>query len=369
MYSKVDVQIMKQFDRMAKIKQIYASVGDGTSFWDLVDGSADQTYENMITGSTITAMDTLFDEANIGSIASIWFTLHDSYYTTDLSLSNLTGYLSSKHIRVNEDCAQVYYEVYSSRLAARYVAADQDKTANILMTFDNTDTPKYSTLPASLDTTFGNTPIGCKVTTSPTGTDIIFDITVKNTNGETFVFHDVTIPVGTDDTGYLYGYNPNTGAYGTGYEVATDYFDIFFETAVTSEFYPVIGEARLDPSVNSTLAAGATTIGLLDNDSSKLVGFSPNGFLVILDTETSANFETTDTDYDEGIYRMDYVQIGSLDGNVVTIASALLHDYNYSTCVVYPCFNGITAFSLDALSNTTDGVFKITPVDDRTPAL
>jgi hypothetical protein len=364
--SKVNVQIIKQLDRFAKIKQIYASVADGTNFWTLVDNTGNEAYENKIMGSDMTALDTALNTANVGGRCTAWFNSHNTYFNADLEVSGLSGFLDSFHLRVNEDMAQCYYEYYGARLDPKYVFADQEKTANVLMTFDNTESPKYTTVPATLNSNFGNTPLGIRVVDSPT-VDLIFDITVKNSTGETFAFTDVTLAAGDDSDGYLYGYNPEAGVYGTGFETSSDFFDIFFKTNITAEFPIIIGETTL---YSSTVAAGATSIIVNNNNGSSLTGFKANTYAVIVDTTNPDNFDEDDADYNSGIYRLEYIKISSISGNTLTLSTGLKHSYNSTTAKIFPCFTGVTAFALSGSNtNTTDGEFKIVPVSDREPSL
>jgi len=368
-HSKVNVQIIKQLDRFAKIKQIYASVAEGTKFWTLVDDSQDENYENKVIGSDMTALDTALNTASVGSLAGAWFNSHNTYFNSDLSVSGLTGYLDSLHLRVNEDFAESYFEYYGARLDPKYIFADQDKDANILMSFDNTESTKTSTLPTSLNSRFGNSPLGIKVTSAPT-VDVVFDITVKNSAGTTFQFTDVTLEATADSDGYLYGYNPTAGVYGTGYETSSDFFDIFYKTSNTAKFPIIIGETTLDPGSSASVSAGSTTITLVDNNGGNLTGFATNTYALIVDTTNPDNFDEDDSDFNSDVYRMEYIKITQVVGNTLTLANGLKHSYSSATAKVYPCFHSVSAFAFSASNtNTSDGEFAVVPVSDREPSL
>lgn len=334
-HSKVNVQIIKQLDRFAKIKQIYASVAEGTKFWTLVDDTQDEDYENRVIGSNMTALDTALNSANVGSQAGAWFNNHNIYFSSDLGVSGLTGYLDKFHLRVNEDFAESYFEYYGARLAPKYIFADQGKAKNTLMKFDNTESTKVSALPAALDARLGNSPLGIKVTSSPTE-DVVFDVAVKNSSGTTFNFSDVTIEA----------------------DVATSGFPV------------VIGETTLNHGSNASVSPGSISITVENNNNGVLTGFASGSYALIVDTTNPDNFNQGDSDYKSGVYRMEYVKVTQVNGNTLTLASGLKHSYNSASAKIYPCFQSVLAFSLGSSNtNTSDGEFVITPVSDREPSL
>lgn len=80
-------QIILQLDRIAKIRQAsLANAASGDDFWAKVDAAADETYENRVKGSSMTAIDA---ELAAGArwatpVLREWFSLHESYFGTDL---------------------------------------------------------------------------------------------------------------------------------------------------------------------------------------------------------------------------------------------------------------------------------------------
>lgn len=80
-------QIRLQLDRIAYGRQTQqAAFGTGDDFWTKVDAAADETYENRVKGSDITAIDA---ELALGGrwytpALTRWFTLHEDYFRTDL---------------------------------------------------------------------------------------------------------------------------------------------------------------------------------------------------------------------------------------------------------------------------------------------
>lgn len=94
-------QIREALDRMAKGRELsLANFGSGDDFWTLVDAAADETYENRVKGSAMTDLDTALGNGSVWGSAALaaWFTYHDSYFQTDLSISAsppLSGYLAA----------------------------------------------------------------------------------------------------------------------------------------------------------------------------------------------------------------------------------------------------------------------------------
>ena len=86
----VSLQIRKQIDRAAKGAELQqATFATGTSFWTLVDAAGDQTYENRVKGTDMTALDLgLAGASQLGTAFRTWFDKHLAYFTTDLSLSS-----------------------------------------------------------------------------------------------------------------------------------------------------------------------------------------------------------------------------------------------------------------------------------------
>lgn len=122
----VEAAIQGQFDRIAKGRQTQkAAYATGNDFWTKVDAAADETYENRIKGTTITALDTALANGTFWSVAALkaWFTLHSSYFQNDLNLASpyFTSYLASKGWRVPYEAAEAYYEAMGSRLPAQWV--------------------------------------------------------------------------------------------------------------------------------------------------------------------------------------------------------------------------------------------------------
>ena len=85
----VELQIRKQVDRLALKIEEYVQ-GTASGVWALVDAAVDETYENRVKGSDITAMDDALDIGKVGDASKVrpWFTLHAAYAVDDLGLTN-----------------------------------------------------------------------------------------------------------------------------------------------------------------------------------------------------------------------------------------------------------------------------------------
>jgi hypothetical protein len=137
----VDAVFQGQLDRIAAGRQAQkAAFATGDSFRTRVDSAADFPYEDRILGASITLMDEALASGSFWSTAALqkWFSLHASYFQTDLSLASpyFTSYLATKGWRVPYEAAEAYYEATQSRLASQLVfpkgtliASEADPTA------------------------------------------------------------------------------------------------------------------------------------------------------------------------------------------------------------------------------------------------
>ena len=314
-YTNPETQVMKQMDFLAKIKQTWtADLASQSRLWTLVDASQDVSYENATETSELSAIDTKLANAKIGSWCGDWFTLHNSYFTNVLSYPNgLISWLDARRLRVNEDFAEIYYEVYGLRLASKYVFPD-NKSSNILATLPYTGS---ATLSNSMSTNFSATRLALVGSTTLGAGNIVVDsIQAKNT------IQNVTATFANNIT-------------------------------VTADLTVYIGE-----STPSSITTSATTsIALGNNDGDALVGFSAGQYVLIVDTDP-AGFDYTE-----------FVIINSYDSvNKVIVVPALVHSYNLSTTRVYPCFNEIEAIARSSATASAGNV-TVVPVADRIPLL
>lgn len=179
-YGSVNGYIIKQMDRFAKMKKTIKDTLDAYTsyrFWVLVDAANDETYENRVKGTSITNLDSKLNEAKIGSLSQDWFTLHTSYFSQDLGLNGISGYLDKLGIRVHEDFGNVYFESSGTRLAAKYVWADQEKSTNVVYDTVNSIGPR------SLPSILGDTRVS--ITGGGTITSITFGDTFGNSTALT----------------------------------------------------------------------------------------------------------------------------------------------------------------------------------------
>lgn len=122
----VETTIQGIADRFAKGRQTTkGAFATGNDFWTRVDAAADETFENRLKGTELTALDTALEQAAFGSVASvkILFTLLNTYFQTDLGLAApyIETYLASKGWRIPYEFAQAWYEATGYRIASKYV--------------------------------------------------------------------------------------------------------------------------------------------------------------------------------------------------------------------------------------------------------
>jgi hypothetical protein len=122
----VETQIQAIFDTTAAVREtIKAAMSGRTSWWSIIDAAADETYENRVKGSDITAADSAIDDMTVWS--NNWlrrmFTLHNDYWNADLGLANpyLTSYLATVGWRIPYEAAEAYYEAIGWRVPDQWV--------------------------------------------------------------------------------------------------------------------------------------------------------------------------------------------------------------------------------------------------------
>lgn len=107
----VDGQIKRAISRYAKgVENSALDFGTlGTNpeyrFWKLIDNAEDETYENVVKGSSITTMDNILYEGGVTKCSAIasWLLAHHTYFTSTLGLTGSTpfeAYLASTMQRV-----------------------------------------------------------------------------------------------------------------------------------------------------------------------------------------------------------------------------------------------------------------------------
>jgi hypothetical protein len=83
MPSGVELAVRNQVDNLGAYKAaLRLAVTGRNSLWAMVDAAGDQTYENVLKGFSITAVDTSLGNTKFGNQINDWFTLHRDYYTT-----------------------------------------------------------------------------------------------------------------------------------------------------------------------------------------------------------------------------------------------------------------------------------------------
>jgi hypothetical protein len=108
----VQTQFQKQCDHIAAVKQAFVGAMNGrASLWSMVDAAGDETYENRVKGSTISAVDAVLSNTTLGKNLSDWFKLHTDYFNNDVSLTNIDTALTSYGWRVSERFNEFYYDI------------------------------------------------------------------------------------------------------------------------------------------------------------------------------------------------------------------------------------------------------------------
>jgi len=352
-YSKVEVQFLKQTDKFAAVKQLYASVSEGTTFWRLADAANDETYENRVKNSNLTNMDINFSDGNLGTVATTWINDHNNYFNSVLGIANVPTYLEDKHLRVNQDFAEVYFEALDTRLDPALIFPDGTKEENQLATMTCLAGPTYSkTIGGSatgttktLNTNFGDTRFGFKVDEAISGgtKELSLDFTLGNASGDTFSFSDIVIDGDATTAGLTY----------------------------------VIGECSFtadagDTSITVTIPSSPVDYSAMDLAD---MGYSVGSYVVLsrpVGYTYSAGVNTDDTDEQTTFDTVEYALITAVDEteNSITLSAALRHHYIAGSKVA-PTFNKVTAFleSATGVSDATSGSVTLLPVNDRSATL
>jgi hypothetical protein len=109
--------IIGQLDRMAKGRQsAMANYASGTDFWDRVDAAADETYENAVKGTDMTALDTALAAGAVTCTGyARWWTLHN-VYAKALGYADFGAYLTAMGIRIPYEANELAFESGYGRL-------------------------------------------------------------------------------------------------------------------------------------------------------------------------------------------------------------------------------------------------------------
>ena len=122
-------------DRYAKGRQSQQSAfATGDSFWTRVDAAADETFENRLKGTDITALDTALAQAQFGNVAAVRVlpTLLNTYFQVDLGLAapHIETYLTAKGWRVPFEFAQLWFEATGYRITSKWVFGKGTRVAS-----------------------------------------------------------------------------------------------------------------------------------------------------------------------------------------------------------------------------------------------
>jgi hypothetical protein len=112
MPSGVELAVRNQVDNLGAYKAaLRLAVTGRNSLWAMVDAAGDQTYENVLKGFSITAVDTSLGNTKFGNQINDWFTLHRDYYTTYAGITGVTDInsaLTYYRWRVPQDFNDLY---------------------------------------------------------------------------------------------------------------------------------------------------------------------------------------------------------------------------------------------------------------------
>lgn len=164
----VETTLMGLFDRWAYQKSACraAAVG-GSDTWTRVDAAADETFENRVKGSDLTALDNAIETMKLGQLTDLRGVLGDiqTYCTQDLGLSGLDAYLTAKRWRVDAKFAALWTEAARSALSAANIHGDADAGASAPGTLLGTLTRGGSIASAAdISTSYGVSAIRGRVT-------------------------------------------------------------------------------------------------------------------------------------------------------------------------------------------------------------
>lgn len=349
-YSRVEVQILKQTDKFAAVKQLYSSVAEGTTFWRLADAANDETYENRVKNSSMSMMDFNFSNGNVGAVATAWINDHNRYFNNVLGLANLPAYLSDNHTRVNEGFADIYFEALGARIDPVLIFSEGSKKENQLASMTCLPGPIYSKtiggsatgVTKTLDEKTGDTRFGFAIEEELSGgtNELKLNFTLGNTAGDTFSFSNIVLDGDLVEEGSTY----------------------------------IIGECTFtakagDTSITVTIPSAPIDYSMMDLAD---MGYSVGSY-VLLTRPAGYTFiegvNTDNTDEQETFDTSEYALITEVDEteNSITLSSPLRHHYTAGSKVA-PAFNKLTAFD-ESGSTATAGSVNLVPVNDRAATL
>jgi hypothetical protein len=120
------LQIRKVTDNLAKRRQdIIEANATVTSIWSQVDAAEDETFENRVKGTTVSALDdafeggAIFDSATVRSALKLFV----DYANLDLGLTvpYLDSYLTSVGMRVAYEFAEIYHQCFGGRMLSHNI--------------------------------------------------------------------------------------------------------------------------------------------------------------------------------------------------------------------------------------------------------
>ena len=131
----VETQILAAVERMAAGRQASQAIWTGDDFWTLVDAAGDETYENRVKGTAMTAVDAALAAGGFWSESRLrqWFVLHANYFGVDLELAQtyFDSYLATKGWRIPYEANECHLEALGTRLSPERVFPKGTRVADL----------------------------------------------------------------------------------------------------------------------------------------------------------------------------------------------------------------------------------------------
>lgn len=322
--------IYTQTDRIAKwydVIRTALSADDGVSFWEQVDATDVEAYENTVSGASLSSLDSAFGAVPVGTVFREWINQHSNYARVSQGYASFDAMITAMGFRVHEWFAAVYAASTGGTLSARNIFADS--ASRIWATVTSTDDPSvtvvvtdWNALTSLVPTTMGPTPVKVTVSEAPgSGKTQSFDVT---------------------------GYALSTDSTGADFTVAVSDAGVITITEGGGT-NGILGQTDID--TNPALGASSIVVTSVDG-----IPNVANSYILI--SETISDVPT-----------YQYVKIASVNTNTNTITfasgEALRHDFSGSA-LVSPCFQRISEpVESSSGHDAVSGVTILAPAPDR----
>jgi len=140
-------------------------------------------YENAVEGPEIAAVDSRIAVQAVGNAVGDFFTMNATYFSGN-GFGNWEGYLLAQRVRMHDFFGELYYNMYSQRLAAAYLFGDNDRIIG-LYTYSGTG-DLYSPTAGIPTATLG--PAIVEALVSATNSPATYSVTALNQQGSPVTF-------------------------------------------------------------------------------------------------------------------------------------------------------------------------------------